>query len=171
MLKVSIYDYNLPFISTFTYLKKREGIIIKIEDEEGNVGLGDCAPLHPFSTETLSTVKEEIHKYLTSSSDIEGHEMTFSPSLMFAVESAYLSLMAQQNKCSMNSVILKNASDSLPVHALLHGSIEDIIKQIKSATLKGITTFKLKVSQIPLNDVLDYIKKCTQELQIGRAHV
>lgn len=156
MFKVDSFYYSLDFLDTFPLLKKREGIILKIEDETGAIGYGEVAPLDGYSKETLKEANTSLETMLQSDTD---DDITPPPSVAFGVESAYLSLMANKNKCDISQVIFPYAKNRIPVHHQLLGSIEDCESQVKQKQNNGTTTFKLKVGRQSLQDDLYKIKR------------
>ena len=156
MFKVDSFYYSLDFKESFSLLKKREGIILKIEDEKGAVGYGEVAPMDGFSKETLKEANEALGAFLQTDTP---DELSPPPSVEFGVESAYLSLMANKNKCDISQVIFPYSKNRLPVHHQLIGSIEDCEAQVKEKQNTGTSTFKLKIGRQSLNDDLYKIKR------------
>lgn len=157
MFKVDSFYYSLNFLPSFTLLTKREGIVLKIEDETGAVGYGEVAPLDGYSKETLKEANTALETLLQT--DQQNTTVSPPPSVEFGVESAYLSLMANKNKCDISQVIFPYAKNRIPVHHQLIGSIEECETQIKHKQNLGTSTFKLKIGRQALNDDLYKIKR------------
>jgi o-succinylbenzoate synthase len=92
--KFQFQTYQIPLKKPlFTHHGKwdvREGIIITIIDENGNIGQGEIAPLPHFGTETFTEVKDfcdRLPKYITS--DDIFHIPDHLSCCQFAFESAY----------------------------------------------------------------------------------
>ncbi|MEL6380907.1 MAG: o-succinylbenzoate synthase [Cyanobacteria bacterium J06626_18] len=62
MLNLAVRPYYRPFrkpLQTHHGLwEKREGLIVRLQDDEGRVGLGEIAPIPWFGTETLDEAKD-----------------------------------------------------------------------------------------------------------------
>jgi O-succinylbenzoate synthase len=156
MLKVDSFYYSLSFKPSFSLLDKRDGIVLKIEDETGATGYGEVAPLSGFSKETLQSANASLEAFLQTDTP---EALSVPPSVEFGVESAYLSLMANKNKCDINQVIFPYSKNRIPVHHQLIGSIEECEQQVKEYQNNGTTTFKLKVGAQSLQDDLYKIKR------------
>ncbi len=91
--------YRRPFgkryLSASDQFSKREGILVKLEDEEGRLGFGEVAPLPSFGTENFPFA---LAKCEALKSEFEYEEASIrlsdSPCVRFAVESAHAMLLS-----------------------------------------------------------------------------
>ncbi len=58
--------FKQPMVTAHGTWKYREGVIIRVEDADGRVGFGECAPLPHFGTETLDQAVQRLK-------DLNGH--------------------------------------------------------------------------------------------------
>lgn len=60
-----LYRYDLPFVEPLTLhgttLESREGLLIRLTDDDGREGWGEAAPLPNFSRETLEETARQLH--------------------------------------------------------------------------------------------------------------
>ena len=58
-LQLTFSPYTLklkkPFVTSKKEIRQRNGFILKLYDDEGNEGIGDCCPFPEFGSETLQT--------------------------------------------------------------------------------------------------------------------
>jgi o-succinylbenzoate synthase len=86
-------QFKIPLRTSHGLWQVREGIIITLKDEKGNIGQGEIAPIPWFGSETM----EEAHQFCQQ----QGHTITDEtiinisdrlPSCQFALESALINL-------------------------------------------------------------------------------
>lgn len=170
LTKIHIYQYELPVTRVLTAAsseKTRQGFIIEITDEQGNVGFGECAPLPGFSQESIvdagGQLKEIAFGILGATPPPNLEELSggfenwlgrynAAPSVRFACESAVLSLIAANSECILSRLLSSEAATSLPVNALLSGDRDVVIKSTKQYLDESFTAFKLKVGSREIRD-------------------
>lgn len=140
-----------PFVNSTSTFTERKGLILKLTDELGNVGYGECSPLPGFSEESLQEAESSLSETLAFLNQTE-FETDFSipselSSVKFAVEQALLSLAFQQNnKFWINKLGLVNRTIS--VNAVLgFDSFENILTKLQQKIELGFDTFKIKVGR------------------------
>ncbi len=143
-----IFSYSLPLkplkVGNKT-LNRREGLIIELTNENGQVGLGEIAPLPGFSKESLKAAKAQT---LRLRRNILGKIIPFKltsgllPSVRFGVESAIEDLLKPSKE-----------SKRIPVNAYLAGSEKTICREGKHLLKRGFTTFKVKIGHNLQTDV------------------
>lgn len=160
----------IPFQMQLTTGQLREGIYIQMQDEFGNIGWGETAPLPKWSSDTLSECKQQLHEKIQEVTQIEWSKenwitrlagLKLLPALTFGIESAVLSIL-----------------DPLPKHhikasALLMGTPEKILEQAQARQQEGYLSAKLKVSNLSTNDaafVINHLKdKFRLRIDVNRA--
>jgi O-succinylbenzoate synthase len=169
---VNLYRYKLPLKSTLTFngqsLDHREGVIIRLTNADGSVGLGDIAPLPGYSEETLQETIEELQSLVDvifqwpivdHIAELSGEferwlgQFELSPSVRFGIESAVLNLFAQ----TPGGDFAVNRRDIRPAqianHALLSGSHDMVMNAAAGYLEQGFLSFKLKVGTSVADDV------------------
>lgn len=140
-----------PFVNSSNRFTERKGLILKLTDELGNVGYGECSPLPGFSEESLEEAEKSLSKTLAFLNQAEFENDFYIPSelssVKFAVEQALLGLAFQHNaKFWINKLGLVNKAIS--VNAVLgFDSIENILTKIQEKIESGFDTFKIKVGR------------------------
>lgn len=143
--------FKKPFVNSLGILSERNGLILKLTDELGNIGYGECSPLPGFSRETLIEAGESLHKVasrLLQSSKVDDLSFPYvQSSVSFAVEQALLELSLSQN----NDLITKKlglADKTIQVNAVIgFDDYQIIFEKIKKKIELGYTTFKIKVGR------------------------
>ncbi len=139
--RIQFKPYRRKFVRPMrlgtTYFREREGGIVRLVNETGNSGFGECAPLPGFLTENL----EDATTYCRELGDqvredqIEKIPATL-PCLRFAIESAQM--MADSSGLSVSKgKLLKTAA------LLISG--DDVIDGLIRLSEEGFTTFKWKI--------------------------
>ncbi len=143
-----------PYEILFIHGQSRQGVLLHITDEKGNIGTGDIAPLPKWSKETLEEAlieleqkKEEILKveWEKEGSLEELRKLDLLPSVTFGLESALLSLLDPL----LAHTVLKSA--------LLMGSLEEILEQASLRKKEGYLFAKLKVGNLSFKEAKEAI--------------
>lgn len=142
---ISLHPYEI----SLTNGQIRKGSWVKIEDQEGNSGWGEVAPLPKWSDETLEDSleqfkqkEEEIIKVDWTAPNClqELGKLSLLPSLSFGVESGLLSILSPVSNHTVST------------SALLMGSPEEIMEQAELRNREGYTSAKLKVSNLSFEE-------------------
>ncbi|MBI3124916.1 MAG: o-succinylbenzoate synthase [Ignavibacteriales bacterium] len=140
-----------PFQNSLTTFTERKGLILKLTNELGNVGYGECSPLPGFSEESLKEAESSLSKTFAFLYQTE-FENDFSipsklSSVKFAVEQAMLSLAFQRDSMFwIRKLGLVNRT--IPVSSVLgFDSMENILSKIQEKIELGFDTFKIKVGR------------------------
>ncbi len=114
----------------------RDGLIIEISNEERFIGFGDAAPFPGLHRESLKNIIHEIKNRILQLSafeyDLKQNIFSilkqlppFSPSLQFAIEWAFVDLIAKTNK--VNPAILFNPNPEKNVKIATRKAVSEII--------------------------------------------
>ena len=164
----SLLSYVLPLRAPLT-LKgvehhERRGCLLKIEDENGNVGWGDCAPLSGFSHETIDEAMVQLHEVAQwfSKQQLSGswadvnsdmftaiEDLGVYPSVRYAVELAVLDLASRIIEKPLPYLLHPDPAVSLPINALITSEEGDALRERVTGLLeKGYKAFKIKVGRL-----------------------
>ena len=155
--KLKLFAYKLPLrkklLLNGNEISTREGFIIEVRTDTNLRAVSEIAPLPYFSHESFTDVIAEI-KLLKSKitntelpSEILEQFVDCSPSVRFGIESAVMSLFAQEKKISFVKYFNPHAKDTVVVNALLIGSHEEIIKKASVLYKNGYRAFKMKIGR------------------------
>jgi len=159
-----------PFQTSSQTIHERNGFLISMSDEFGNVSLGECSPLPGFSRGTLEDserilkgLQYQINGFsteenLNSVSDLLS-EFHLVPSLQFALEQAIIMLIIKSNKNFIKE-FLRTEKSSVAVNAIIgFGEEENILSSIGEKINKGYGTFKIKIGRDDFDLDFRLIKK------------
>ncbi|MEK7775061.1 MAG: hypothetical protein AAB305_04165, partial [Candidatus Zixiibacteriota bacterium] len=162
----SLLRFSLPLKSEMQFgasrLNSRDGYILHLTDEHGNIGAGEIAPLIGFSEESLDEACEDTARLRFSvyQCDIPPHleelsggferwigKLRLCLSVRFGFESAVLRLLARSKQISLSRLISDTAVNVVSSQGLLAGKAADILLKVESYYAKGFRTFKVKVGR------------------------
>lgn len=148
-------------------ISERTVWVVALDDGEGRVGLGEAAPLAGFGSETPEQCREVFTnalKSLTAEFIVNWLErgrpdaplgpleklLGGSPCARSAIEGALLDLAAKKVEQPLATFLTGDSSGavipmSVPVNALLGGSLQEITTGAGELVKQGFTAFKLKV--------------------------
>ena len=138
----------------------REGMILRVTDENGLVGIGEAAPLPGFSRESLQQVMQSWEKLKSAASDLMVPKfpaelpsvlaeldgvLTDVPSLKFAMETALSDIRSRQASQPLGAWLDPGASESVAVNALIDASSgERWLDRARARWTEGFRTYKVK---------------------------
>jgi len=152
-----------PVITAAQRITKREGLLLRLFDDEGNVGMGEATPLANFGLETASEVRAALHDFIPTlfARNIDTlrallHDFRLAHptalSACCALDSALCDLAAQREGLSLAQWI-GNICGMLPrasvaVNALLvERSPAALAKEVGLRIDEGYRTLKFKVGK------------------------
>ncbi|MFH1277078.1 MAG: enolase C-terminal domain-like protein [Candidatus Eisenbacteria bacterium] len=143
--------------------KEREGLLLVLRNEDGEIGLGEASPLPGFSPDTIegceATLRdmpagrikeraegESIEAWLTAAARLLDPN---APAARFALETALLDLEGRRAGVSIASLLAgRDVKRTVPLAALLSGEEEgDVIESARRALRRGIRTLKWKIGR------------------------
>ncbi|MCF7807569.1 MAG: o-succinylbenzoate synthase [Candidatus Marinimicrobia bacterium] len=160
----SLYRFSLPLKQPLVLingqLSRREGVLVVLNKDEANIGLGEISPLPGFSQDSLTvSVSKATHLLQTlmrSESDLlkflnrggNWEEMNAPSIANFGVETALLSLLANANDLHLGSLLFEDASATVPMNALINTDLADWEPESQRLVEQGYSTLKIKVGRI-----------------------
>lgn len=170
------FTYSLPLAAPLSLetesIDSREGVLVRLRDDEGNEGWGEAAPLPGFSSETLDEATNDLQN---RARDLVGLQLATSgegifdtvprcslPSVEFAIESAVSRLYAATGDRSL-STMFGEGHDTVRVNAFvpdLRSTVGDVVRQILD---QGYEAVKVKVGRHDLEWEADRIRDLSQD--------
>jgi O-succinylbenzoate synthase len=157
-----------PFAMSRAEIVQREGVYITLTSRQGATGAGEAAPLEGVSAESLGGVmhqlqclaREWVGRSLPDSAphlldrlekDID-RSLTY-PSVVFALESAVLSLAANIQHVSAAEFLGASEVNDVKTAGLIQGDIKTVAADGARYLQQGFNVYKLKVGSrnIPLD--------------------
>lgn len=179
---IRCYRYRVPFripvhVGNLT-LTYREGLLLQVGGDSGQMGWGEAAPLPGLSGESIEDVAQRLRSiapyYLGEIADPVTcpPESARVPSVLFALETALMHL----RQVSTFSQTDPPQSRLIPVCALADGSISNMVEKVHASLHAGFTAIKIKVGLHPLQDDIVLVRemlgavqgKCTLRLDANR---
>ncbi|MBF0386449.1 MAG: o-succinylbenzoate synthase [Candidatus Omnitrophica bacterium] len=157
-----------PFLINGEPLAYREGVLLEIISRDGHSGYGEAAPLPGVS---LESVKKALHQLKCLEREWVGRSLPLNcralctrlvkdldrsilaPSVIFALESALISLAARAHGQAPSEFLSGIAPENVNSACLLQGDIQTIQADGARYQAAGYSVFKLKVGSknIPLD--------------------
>ncbi len=145
--QATLLAYKIPFKVTMQFKQQqlhcREGLILQLTDNSGELHFVEIAPLSGFSQETLTEVKQEVIQLLAGGLENLTTDTHHLNSLQFALDSLYIN-----NKIATNDPLI--SVDAIP---LLQGNNEQVYSQYKKLGQPNL--IKLKVARETVNTDID----------------
>ncbi len=175
--RLSLIDFELtfrlPLITARGIFNRRKGIVIYAKTDDGFSGIGEIAPLHGFSRESLPQARRsaehiakclgdrEVPEHPEALAKVIGYledELNAPPSVLFGFEMLLGDLAGKKADLSLSNWFGGNALSDVAVNAILTGSPEDINTQLVAKRAKGFQVFKIKIDAGGIKPALDKIK-------------
>ncbi|MCY7385417.1 MAG: o-succinylbenzoate synthase [Microcoleus sp. CAN_BIN18] len=137
----------------------REGIILRLTDENGQIGWGEIAPLSWFGSESFDQALDFFHQLPANISS----EMIFAisaelPACQFGFESAWENLTEAVGNALRQDKIPKNlCSGLLPAG-------ETALSALQMLWLQGFRTFKWKIGVAAIEEELKVFQRLIKEM-------
>lgn len=150
------YDRVLPraIVTAHGTYKSRQGVIVRLSDDQGRVGLGDAAPLPGFSRDTF----EDLCQGLTQlASGMSGDSLEYVtkfyesspnlPSLTFGLGTAIEDLNARALDVPLSHWLNRESAPRVAINGLIgDGSAAVIGQRARELWQEGFRVFKVKVA-------------------------
>ncbi len=134
-------------------------------EENGNTGIGECAPLPDLSSETPEEVETLLNKICANlvyfmENPIETENVS---SVRFALETALLDLQNGGHQILFPSVFTEG-KQGIPINGLIWmGETDFILKQIREKIEAGFRCIKLKIGSLDFDKELEILKSIREK--------
>lgn len=162
LVDAHLFEYCLPLRAPLSLgtrtLRKRRGLLLRVEGPDGTVGWGEAAPLPGFSAETMAEVRVQGHRLVDELSGTDLATSTLEDllrslplddlpaSLRFCAESAVVHLWADSRAESVVQA-LGGRRSWVALNALITESASDLEGQAERLRQAGYRAVKLKVGR------------------------
>ena len=192
-LSFEIFIFRLPLkFPLFIDGKKsyrRDGLLLRLQDDEGHTAFGEMAPLPGLHSELTADCARETRVFFRQheeaillwlngeswASVAELTERIAMPSVRFGVESGLLHLLCRKKQTHLAELLNDSFAPAVPLNGLLFGSRDKIFRQARLLRQKGIRSFKVKVGRFPyeeeqriIRDLLNEFPAVTLRLDANR---
>lgn len=175
--RTQLIPYRLPldrhWVSAQGSFSERRGWLVRLSDEDGHVGIGDCAPLHQAGTE----IPERAEQWLTTAlSQIKGCDPEEAlarlespepapPAAHCGLETALVDLLAKRADLSLAQWLNPEAATEIRVSVnlgLLDGTTIERLDQVADYSV-----IKLKLGVAPIEQELALLEQLAERLARG----
>lgn len=160
----AVYRYTLPLsdgAAAGSAGDGREGALLELRDEDGNIGLGDAAPLPGFSRESAGEAARQL-RALTEA-DVAVEEPY--PSVRFAIEQARLSLRAAQSGDPVSQLLSPASRETVELNALISTGVDDAPAEARRLREAGYRAVKLKVGRLSVEKDAELVRQVVDDLE------
>lgn len=176
-MRFALRRYRLPLTAPLvlkgTEHTAREGVLVRLEDDEEHVGWGDIAPLPGFSRETLDEALADVRRATDALvshppgpgwTDPDGDlhraldALSLAPSARFGLDLAAFHLAAEASGRTLAQAMHPDPEVTVPVNALLIGSGEEVLPEAERLVAAGYRTLKLKVGRAGMEDEVALVR-------------
>jgi o-succinylbenzoate synthase len=162
--RCDVFRYRIPFREPLVLgdseLEEREGLLVRLEDGQGNEGWGEAAPLPGFSREDMA---EAARQLVAVAHHMEGGVLPVrlweccpvwwrqhfgqlpAPSVRFGIELAAAACAAARYGATLAGVLAENSADEVPLAGLLTGTPNQVLAEADRLAALGYQAAKLKV--------------------------
>lgn len=165
------------FIQTAnTHHQFRQGYLIQLSTQCSLNAIGECAPMAIIGTESLAQAQCFLRTRLKQligqaiHPDLLLHMEDF-PACRFALESAFLNLIAQSKRINIAQLLRldylqqeQNKTISIKVNSLLGGLNTDTFKAAKNAEKKGFQCLKIKMGCHDIQSESSYLLSLLKQI-------
>ncbi len=172
---MEVYSYSLPLAFPLVLknirITSRQGLVLRLWDEKGNMGYSEIAPLPGFHSETLRDVENELKeagehlpgkKVLQTLHNLDGQfqrwlgKYSLHASTRNGLELAILNLLATSRQLRLAELFAIPSCTEIKLNGLLIDPQQDLFIRAKMLVDSGYDTLKLKVGR---DDILSDVEK------------
>ena len=136
--------YHSPIVTAHGTVEDRWTVLLTLVDEDGNIGMGEAAPLAGFTSDTVEAAESALRRWAADETD-DG-DSPASVTARAAIDSALLDLGARIAGTTVHRLLAPESPDRLAVSALATGgSPAAIATSAAAAVAAGHATVKVKV--------------------------
>jgi O-succinylbenzoate synthase len=176
-VRLALRRYRLPLTAPITLKgtehEAREGVLVRLEDEEGRAGWGDVAPLPGFSPESLDEALADVRRATEvlagrtpgpdwTDPDGDLHRaldtLDLAPAARFGLDLAAFDLAAAATGRTLAQAMHPDPEVTVPINALLVGSGDEVLEDAERLVAAGYRTLKLKVGRAVLDDEIALVR-------------
>ena len=178
-LQLTYSPYTLilkkSFFTARTEIKERRGFILRLTDQDGFEGIGDCCPFPEFGSESIANVENVLSdfklKVIIDESEIEKSinncliNYNKLPALRHGLEQAIINIICSKNKTTINNLLNLKIKKQVNVNAVIGFlDVEESVKAAETLIGEGFTTLKIKVGRSNFEEDFSAIKFIRQTI-------
>ena len=141
---------------------ERQTWLVDILQDNGQRGVGECAPLPDLSCDASPNYQEVLEDFcreLERTGQIDYEALRDYPSMLFGLETA---LLSSQSRLLFDTPFARG-EEGIPINGLVWmGSYEDMLKRMEEKLANGFHCVKLKIGAIDFDRELDLVRRIRQ---------
>ena len=162
-----IFHFKQPAGTSRGIYTERKSWLIYLSDGQYS-GVGECAPLPDLSCDVTPGYAEVLDRFCQSfcqTGEINYEAMRDYPSMLFGLETAFLSLQNRSSAFNPQSSILFSTAFSrgeqgIPINGLVWmGNYDEMLSRMEAKLEQGFRCVKLKIGAINFDDELELVKR------------
>ena len=148
--------YHSPIVTAHGTVEDRWTVLLTLVDEDGNIGMGEAAPLAGFTSDTVEAAESALRGWAADETD-DGNPPA-SVTARAAIDSALLDLGARIAGTTVHRLLAPESPDRLAVSALATGGSPAAIATSAAAAVEaGHATVKVKVGTHGIHGDVDRV--------------
>ena len=148
--------YHSPIVTAHGTVEDRWTVLLTLVDEDGNIGMGEAAPLAGFTSDTVEAAESALRGWAADETD-DG-DPPASVTARAAIDSALLDLGARIAGTTVHRLLAPESPDRLAVSALATGGSPAAIATSAAAAVEaGHATIKVKVGTHGIHGDVDRV--------------
>ena len=148
--------YHSPIVTAHGTVEDRWTVLLTLVDEDGNVGMGEAAPLAGSTSDTVEAAESALRWWAADETD-DG-DSPASVTARAAIDSALLDLGARIAGTTVHRLLAPESPDRLAVSAIATGSSPAAIAtSAAAAVVAGHATVKVKVGTHGIHGDVDRV--------------
>ncbi len=159
-----IFHFRFPAGTSRGVYTTRTSWLVKLTDDEGHIGVGECAPLPQLSCDDLPNYEEVLHEaciQVEATNAVPMEQLRPYPSMLFGFETAMLNL--QQRSWALFDTPFSRGEEGVPINGLVWmGSFDEMRRRMEEKLRGGFQCVKLKIGAIDFDEELSLIKMLRQ---------
>ncbi len=159
-----IFHFRFPAGTSRGVYTTRTSWLVKLTDDEGHIGVGECAPLPQLSCDDLPNYEEVLHEaciQVEATNAVPVEQLRPYPSMLFGFETAMLNL--QQQSWALFDTPFSRGEEGIPINGLVWmGSFDEMRRRMEEKLYDGFQCVKLKIGAIDFDEELSLIKMLRQ---------
>ena len=159
-----IFHFRFPAGTSRGVYTTRTSWLVKLTDDEGHIGVGECAPLPQLSCDDLPNYEEVLHEaciQVEATNAVPVEQLRPYPSMLFGFETAMLNL--QQQSWALFDTPFSRGEEGIPINGLVWmGSFDEMRRRMEEKLRGGFQCVKLKIGAIDFDEELSLIKMLRQ---------
>ena len=134
----------------------RRSWFVTLTDDDGNSGVGECAPLPNLSCDDIPDYCDKLYafaKVLCDSGELPIDDMRPYPSMLFGLETALMSLRPDAHQ--LFATPFAKGMEGIPINGLVWmGSYDEMLSRMEEKLKLGFRCVKIKIGAIDFDDEL-----------------